>query len=444
MKKYYKSYIILASLMVSLCSALRAVDLIDDTDNDGWSDVEEVLAGTSATNSISFPRPKVNVSSLYDGIVGDYSYHPLFVYSYNDTSSPNMGGRYDSVVKPISSRITESVMFGADGNASLSQVKIAPRTVRILGHRHAICDIPKDSSSGSLWCYYSGSPVVNYNTGAISGGPHGVSAEISYEKTDSIDTHLRSGWNRFFGFLDLNGNSTYDTDEPAGLSIQKPTFVDSSNDVDIVIALSDYLVGYPRLSWSAGTNINYNSDDSYVVTISSGAITHTVTVKTPRTFLHEGDFIAAGINGLDFGASTEATFDYSVSLREDVISTGSFYYNLGSTDRLTMEIIYPTTNDVVNGSEVEFKWKMDYRNEGVRLSITETNTSTTCYDELINFPVRHGQITDSSYYYSATPQNLDGRSSFILPSGNYVYTFKEYVRTGALSKQEITGAFEIL
>lgn len=449
MKKQYKASIISAFYLLSLCNLSHAVDLINDSDGDGWSNTNEIVAATDPNNGTDFPVPKINVSSTYSGTNLDYNSYPLFVYVYNDASSTNMGGRYDAILKPASSKVIESVTFDSDGNASLSSTKIAPRTMKILGHRHDSCDIPKDESSGSLWCYYSGSPSINYNTGAISGGPPGVSIKVSYDKTDAIESHIRSGWNRFFGFLDLNGNETYDVEEPAGMSVANKHNIDSSG-ANVEIALSDYLIGYPRLSWPASTNTNYIVNDSYVVTISSSSTTATIPVRSPRTFLHEMDFVNAGANqgGLDFGAGTSASFDYSVSLGTYVIDTGTFYYGLGtSADRKTMALIYPTTNDVVDASAVEFKWKMDYRGEGARISIVNTGTSVTYYDKLINFPIRHGRVTDSSYYYSATPQTLyTGVSEFTLPSGNYSYTIKEYIRTtsGDLTKQSITDTFTVV
>ena len=272
---------------------------------------------------------------------------------------------------------------------------------------------------------------------------------MSYEWLYPNRVHLRSGWNRFFGFIDLNQNGEFDAAEPAGLSVSHPMLI-SSNAVNVDIALTDYLVGSPRIFWSAPeTNILYNVLDHYTVTISAGGSpVATVDVKKPRTFLHEGDLVVADHNGLEFGAATQVVFDYTVTHGDDIISSGVFSYDLGTdADRKTMEIQYPTTNDVITvGSDVEFRWKMDYRNEGSRISITGLDDEITYYDQLINFPVRHGRITDDWFYYSAVPQNVDGKEYFTLPPGSYNYTIKEYIRTtsGDLTKQQITGTFEVV
>ena len=97
----------------------------------------------------------------------------------------------------------------------------------------------------------------------------------------------------------------------------------------------------------------------------------TLNVKKPKSFMHEGDIFGVGINGLDFGgAGTQATFEYTVIHCDDLISSGSIYYNLGVTaNRKTMKAISPAQGEFVTGANVEFKWDMDYRNEGARLSI---------------------------------------------------------------------------
>lgn len=453
MKKYRKVSVF--ATLFCLCLASMAVVAVD-SDGDGWLDSEEVSAGTDPFNSTDFPRPEINVTSSYSGLLDDFQSYPLIVYAYSEsTAGTGMGGAYDAILKPESSRVMDFITFDSNGSAKLSTPKIAPRTIKIAGHRHAACDTPNDVSSGSLWCYYSGSPTVNYNTGVILGGAPGVSAKMFYETTEAIGRHVRSGWNRFFGFLDVNGNGVFDIDEPAGLSVSSPTAV-SWDAVDIDIALTDaeHLTGYPRISWDPIlTNTPYASIDHYAITIaaSGGGSPVTVNVKKPRTFMHEGDFIAAGINGLDFGARTVAAFEYNVTHGDDVISSGVISYNLGVTPyRVIMDVIYPTTNDVVDGTGVEFKWKMDYRNEGALLSIFNRgpdglNLGSPLYDDLINFPVRHGSITSKGYYYSAVPQNVNGKTTFSLPPGSYNYTIKEYIKTtsGTLTKQSTNDWFQV-
>ena len=86
-------------------------------------------------------------------------------------------------------------------------------------------------------------------------------------KPNLLGTHIRSGWNRFFGFVDVNGNGVFDINEPAGLSVSSPTFV-SWDAVDIDIALTDaeHLTGYPRIAWNPVTTNTINNCEYYAVT----------------------------------------------------------------------------------------------------------------------------------------------------------------------------------
>ncbi len=422
-------------------------DAMEDLDGDGWTNFEEYMAGTPPNNEIYYPRPIWNTTFLYNGEVSEFYNHSLLAYSYSEkTSGVNMGGKYDGVwMQDRFKYIAETITFDNFGQAQLTGLPTP--TTMMFQNNSALADVPLDKVTGYFPNFYSASLRISYGTGLLTGGPAGVQVTITYERSLGNDVHLRSGWNRFFGFIDLNNNDVYDMGEPAGLSVNQPSLV-SWDAIDIDMALTDYLVGYPRIAWAAiPSNTLYNCTDHYTVTISaSGNPVATVDVKKPRTFFHEGDLIAAGINGLDFGAATQVAFDFAVTHGEAVITNGTFCYNLGTTaDRRIMAPQKPVQGEEVFGSNVEFQWKMDYRNEGARISIKGIDDGKTYYDGLINLPVRHGRITDDDYYYSVVPQNIDGKTYFTLPPGRYTYTIKEYVRTtsGALTKQSITEWFQV-
>lgn len=444
-----RKVIITGYLCLIVGTSLAVLPPDEDFDFDGWTNIEELSMGTNPSNSVSFPRPAWDVDFTYYDSVEDYFNKPLIVYSYSEATSTNkMGGRFDGVWND-DSKIQESATFDSEGRVTLASAPIAPRTIRIAGHRHDVCDVPIDNRTGYLWCYYSGAPKIDYQTGVITRGPHGVSLSASYETTTASSVHLRSGWNRFFGFIDLNNNGTYDHLEPAGLSVQLPMLV-STNGVRVEIPLTDYLVGYPRLSWPALTNsLPYNGARYYSVQITAagGGSPVTVNIDKPRTFMHEGDFMAAGIDAVDFGAAIEATYEYVVIDGTNIVKTGLFYYNLGNDSNRKKQIaISPVSNEAVLASNIEFKWKMDYRTLGVRISIKNTATDVTYFDELINFPVRHGTIANDNYYYSTIPQKVNGKTTFTLPPGPYTYTIKEFIRTtsGSLTKQSITDTFTVV
>lgn len=110
-----------------------------------------------------------------------------------------------------------------------------------------------EDQMGEIRLYYESGMLV------VSGKYVGAQYSASYEHgwafpvtvrnpIVALGTHIRGGYNRFFGFLDVDGNGDYTVGEPAGLSVTKPLMV-SYDAIDVNLALTDYLVGYPRLSW---------------------------------------------------------------------------------------------------------------------------------------------------------------------------------------------------
>ena len=447
-------------------------DAEDDLDDDGWTNFEEYMAGTPPNNKAWFPRPSWNVFPRYDGTlrdpstitpqeplgkITDYHYLPIWVYSYSEKrndptvlKTARMGGRHDGVwLSPDYRLTTETAVFNIAGEAVLTSF-VTPRTLHIGDHEH-ICDEPVSEVMGRIPCmgweiyYYRHGNYDAPDGAVITGGAPGTPFTVSYDKTFSNDEHLRSGWNRFFGFVDVNRNKLYDLNEPAGLGMPRPLLV-SWDAVDVDLPLTDYLVGYPRIIWQdVGTNYLWNTREYYTVNISmAGTSVASVNIKRPRNFMHEGDLIAAGVNGLPFGAATKGTFEYSVLLGSTLLEKGMFSYDLVTTQepRRTMTSKEPVQGEVVFTPNVEFKWRMDYRNQGARIVIKNKTTNATVYDSIVHLPVRHGN-TAGDYFYSAVPQTLDGKAFFTLPPGAYTYTITEHLNTTAIPKQSFTEWFQV-
>lgn len=429
-------------------------DAEGDLDDDGWTNFEEYMAGSPPNNKAWYPKPEWNVNTIYDGQVPDYHYLPIWVYSYSEkqhATGARMGGRHDGVwLSPEYQTVAETGVFDLSGQAVLSSF-VTPRTLR-LGTGDFIADEPVNETMGLIpsrnwWIYYYRYGNYDQPDGAvIMGGTPGTPFTVTYEKTFTNDEHLRSGWNRFFGFVDVNRNQQYDQNEPAGLGIPRPQLV-SWDAIDVDVPLTDYLVGYPRIVWQdVGTNYQWNVNEYYNVVISAGGtVAANVYIKRPRNFMHEGDLIAAGVNGLPFGAAKSGSFQYSVLLGTTIVAQGTFSYDLETTQepRRAMEAIQPVQGEVVYTPNVEFKWKMDYRNQGARIVITNRVTGAKLYDGLVNLPVRHGRLGGSDYYYSATPQTVDGKAYFTLPKGSYGYTITENLNTTAITKKSVSGWFQI-
>ena len=277
-------------------------------------------------------------------------------------------------------------------------------------------------------------------------------------------THAIGGYNRFFGWLDGNGNATFDEGEPAGLSLYNAVLV-GQDSASATIPLTDGLFGFPRFSWPASTNANVTSYKVYIwngagdLVVNDGAGNEAnagITIEAPRTFIHEGDYIEHGLRGIDLGDLGTADadrFEWTVVAnnglgQEETVASGDFVVALAPNHgpRRTMKTRSPIGGSTVYGSLVEFQWEMDWRTEGVFFTVEKTdgNDAGVKINNLyVPFPVRHGKVTDDDYYYTYIPQLENGRSIVGLPSGTYTYTIKENIRSTAVTKQSISGTFKI-
>ena len=279
-----------------------------------------------------------------------------------------------------------------------------------------------------------------------------------YQADEGAHTHAAGGYNRILGFSDLNQNGTWDMGEPMGLSLYNSVLA-GPDSFKATIPLTDELFGFPRISWPASTNENVTS---YKVDFwtGMGQLAGRIFVEAPRTFLHEGDWIEAatkandGKYGMNLGSSTTGLFEYQVSADNgstwEDIASGTFVVSVKPNEgsRRTMRAISPVAESTVYGSLVEFKWEMDWRNQGVFIKIEDANGVVPGFDATadglyIPFPVRHNKVTDDDYYYTYIPQLENGRSIIHLPSGTYTYTITENIRSTAVTKQSVTGQFTI-
>lgn len=360
-----------------------------DDDDDGWTNYEEYMAGTNPKSDSSFPTPKLAVSLTYDG-----------------------------------EQTAESFVLGA-----FSDKKMA-KTLKGAG------DV--------FW------------TGTLNGHEEGNlnvlidSSVLDTSKGWTGRNHLVSGNNRFFAYMDVNGNGTFDTGEPAGVSKYRPTAV-SWDAVKVDIPLTDEQFGYPRLSWMSTTN---STMTHYKVVFSSWT-TSAVEIEVPitRSYLTELDFVNAGVNGLDLGAtSQDVSFDWTVtacngwSADDEVITNGTFKVFPGpAAGRRAMKALYPLGGEPVYGSLAEFRWQMDWRTQGVKVSIKNAS-GTEVLSKTVSFPELHGKRTDANYYYSSIPQLEGGADAkFVnLPSGTYTYTITEILNTTGIAKKSVSGTFKMV
>ena len=243
--------------------------------------------------------------------------------------------------------------------------------------------------------------------------------------------HLREGENRFFAFLDLDNDYLYDAGEPAGMALYQPHDIGVGT-VEMTIPLTDQLTGYPRFGWEAVDGV-----DEYFVSLSLGS-SALVTKQSvgARTFFMERD--VASMHGVNLAASKAPVITWSVFTNvNDTVAyaTGSTPFDVYSTTRKTMSIMEPVEGAVVSDASIVLKWSMDWRNEGVTVTIQNTDNGTTYISQVINHPQRFGSVT-GDYHYEIEPQKVFGNNKFIdLPDGHYTATITEFVQNTGVTEQ---------
>lgn len=476
-----------------------------DPDDDGWTNYEEYLAGTDPTDAAAFPTPQLDVTFLYSGsfsaatnasmnpTIAAYSERRKGTYlDGNRSRGIYMGGEYDGRYTMHGTIVGEQGILGVGGSHTVEGVSFAAVPL-YYGHvREATLEVWEEDSQEAAEEYTSSEfneellqfvderdtkIYLERETGLLLCSGNLVGRRFSIDYT--IDgytypleinsfirangTHAVGGYNRFFGWLDGDGDGQWGAGEPAGLSLYNATLV-SPHSAKTTIPLSDGLFGFPRIFWPAATNANVTSykvmiwdgnGDSALVD-NAGNFVDGIVVEAPRTFIHEGDYIEHNIRGLNLGAGETDVFTWTVwadnGIEEEILAEGDFVVSLVPNvgPRRAMKAVSPVAGNTVYGSLVEFKWQMDWRTEGVFFTVKNSSGSAVAgLDNLyVPFPVLHGRTTDDDYYYSYIPQLENGRSIVNLPSGTYTYTIKPNVRTTSAAytdaeKAGISGTFKI-
>ena len=270
----------------------------------------------------------------------------------------------------------------------------------------------------------------------------------------SAHDHMVEGYNRFLGWMDLDNDNQWSPGEPMGLSLYDATLV-GWDSVVTEIPLTDELFGFPRFRWDAPTNMTgVTSYRVYIRTVDGydAGPADGVLVEAPRTFLHEGDLVEAGIKGLNLRSTGNNVYTFTVIANdgsgETVVTNGEFRLNAREVEdgaRRAMSAIYPTNNAVLHNPLVELRWNMDWRTEGVFITVKKDGTAVTGLSNLyVPFPVRHNKVTDDDYYYSYVPQLKNGRSLVSLGAGNYTWEVKENLRLSGYTAQTASGSFTIV
>ena len=257
--------------------------------------------------------------------------------------------------------------------------------------------------------------------------------------------HLREGATRFFAFIDRDGDFLFDTDEPAGMALYQPVSV-GVGPVEVDIPLTDFLTGFPRFSWEP---VEGAEGYSIRLGLTGDATLNGYVLDAGRTFLMEQDLLAYG--GVNLGSSQTAllnwdvrpVFSDSATVPGDAIASGVLTNSVASSTRKSLSILSPSEASTVSDATFTLKWKMDYRNEGVKILLKNTDTGVTRINKTFYLPRRVGALTDD-YFYVCEPQKIFGSSVCLdVPDGNYTLTVTENIRSSAVTPQSATVHFKV-
>ena len=261
--------------------------------------------------------------------------------------------------------------------------------------------------------------------------------------------YLREGENRFFAFLDQNENGLYDQGEPAGMAVYQPVEV-GPGAVEVTIPLTDSLTGYPRFHWApapAGKDGQAYGAEYFVTLRVGDTMLLNKQPVSSRPFFMEND--VADTHGIILGQLSYLDWTWEVYTNandETEYVSGEGRFDIGDNNtRRAFTILSPTEGTVVSDPSLLAKWTMDWRNEGVVVTLKNTdNNKTYISNQVVNHPQRFGATYDNDYYFAIEPQKVLGGGTFIdLPDGNYTLTLSEYIQSSHVTKGKATVNFII-
>jgi hypothetical protein len=134
-----------------------------------------------------------------------------------------------------------------------------------------------------------------YHTASMDGYPDAtLNMRVEDIVTNVFTTgHIHEGNNYVFGYLDIDGDQEWEpATEPAGIGQFLPINLGWGAINNVELGLTDEKPGYPRIAWSGDP-----AADRYIVLSSSPGMTNSI--KAPRTYLHEGDYLFSGRFGFE-------------------------------------------------------------------------------------------------------------------------------------------------
>ncbi|MFO7534787.1 MAG: LamG-like jellyroll fold domain-containing protein [Kiritimatiellia bacterium] len=397
-----------------------------DPDNDGWSNLAEFqdlyrirISGgtngylTAATNLLDAFTPLAN-NDYYVNRLGNLSF--LLNQSTNNASNTVMSLEWND---PHDDRFYPSpTLLFRFQYAGQSRALANPRFV-VLAYSDRGMETPDASIRGTA------DRSDTY--------PRYMALNTSRQSTVAYEGDVREGLNWFWGFMDLNSDNEYQSNEPAGFA--GPINIRWGSVGPIDIPLTDRrLVGFARFNWPRDPNA-----EAYRVTIVDRNVANAPTVfdrtfTENRTFVHEGDLVVYKKLGKGFKRSGGYQF-YVRSIYdnvEHVITNGMAYVKYASPIPAP-QLIWPLGNARLRQSRDTFVWKMD-------------KSATKC---LITVKRRDTGATVLTHSFIPPAVDAKGRSKMEMPiyigdgvfqNGTYDYTLTVRNPLGSASS---TGQFSV-
>jgi hypothetical protein len=258
--------------------------------------------------------------------------------------------------------------------------------------------------------------------------------------------YVREGTNYVFAFMDVDNSGTWTAGEPCGITA--PFGTEFGWDVNrISVQLTDYTPSYLRV-----TLAGVRSEDIYSgavaagggTPVTSGALSTFVRVRrtlvdglagysrtvlekeiqSPRDYIHEGDLLAQGEFGLDWGMTgvpggyNKLSLVYEVAVANGTMPTNNLVYRTVKTFTNQFDVTRaqavgkaPIGGEYVNASRPTFKWTMPDGYTAFAIEIKRgSDAGPTVYNsDIVQAPYRSGA---TEYQWTAPISEGD-----ILPTG---------------------------
>ncbi|MEI8242214.1 MAG: LamG-like jellyroll fold domain-containing protein [bacterium] len=355
--------------------------------------------------------------------------------------------------------------------------------------------VPRPRVEATIW--YAGTPVAgdikieSYTTPLMDGMPDAimtmatVDAATIYPQTfamsaaTNVTRWIREGNNWFFAYLDKNGNSMWDTDEPCGTALYQPVTVGWSA-IALDINLQDTPLGFPRIKWalpSTGVEVSRVQVD-YVY--ENGATTNysnvaDLVLRAPRNYLTEADLVNLGkTTGMGTPGQTsvwQPKYRWSVMFDPSGPTPVTYakqtpygvFTQVWTMASFAKPVILSPSNETVRTLPLQFEWTAGDNVAAFKLEILKDSTSgTVVAAPVVRAPFSYDNGGAAHYFYA--PQYAGGQF-LSLPDGVYYWrvtpnnsptlngtTASEWSRivvdtTGSYlptnSTMEVTGPFSI-